>query len=86
MSDFLNCPNCGSYAAQKVPSTWWGGTLGPALLTHVRCQRCGTRYNGKTGRSNTAAIAVFLVVATVIVAVLFSLLIGAAPLSHPRAP
>ena len=74
MSDFLSCPTCGSYAAQKIPSTWWGGTLGPALLTHVRCQSCGTQYNGKTGRSNTTAIAVFLLIATLVVAAFFSFL------------
>lgn len=76
MSDFLSCPTCGSYDVRKVPFTWWGGALGPALLTHVRCQGCGTQYNGKTGLSNTAAIAVFLVAASVIVAVLFSFLVS----------
>lgn len=74
MNDFLSCPSCGSYTVRKVPFTWWGGALGPALLTHVRCQGCGTQYNGKTGRSNTAAIAVFLVVASVAAAGLFFLL------------
>jgi transposase-like protein len=76
MSEFLSCPTCGSYDVKKVPFAWWGGTLGPALLTHVRCQGCGTQYNGKTGRSNTAAIAVFLIVASVAAAGLFFLLIS----------
>jgi transposase-like protein len=75
MSEFLSCPTCGSYDVKKVPFTWWGGALGPALLTHVRCQGCGTQYNGKTGRSNTAAIAVFLGVASVAVAAFFVLLL-----------
>ena len=75
MNEFLSCPTCGSYDVKKVPFTWWGGTLGPALLTHVRCQGCGTQYNGKTGRSNTAAIAVFLGVASVAVAAFFALLL-----------
>lgn len=75
MSEFLSCPTCGSYDVKKVPYTWWGGALGPALLTYVRCQGCGTQYNGKTGRSNTAAIAVFLVVASVAVAAFFVLLL-----------
>lgn len=74
MNDFLSCPTCGSYDVRKIFYTWWGGTLGPALLTHVRCQGCGTRYNGKTGRSNTGAIAVFLITAALAVAGLFSLL------------
>ena len=75
MSDFLSCPTCGSYAAKKVPYTWWGGTLGPALLTHVRCQSCGTQYNGKTGRSNTTAITIFLMIASLAMAVFFDLLL-----------
>lgn len=76
MSDFLSCPSCGSYDVRKVFYTWWGGTLGPALLTHVRCQNCGTRYNGKTGRSNATAIAVFLIVASAIAGAFFSFLIS----------
>jgi transposase-like protein len=70
MSDFLNCPKCGSSSVKKVQFTWWGGALGPALLTHVQCQGCGNQYNGKTGRSNASAIAVYLVVATGVVAIL----------------
>jgi transposase-like protein len=75
MNDFLNCPKCASYSVKKIPYTWWGGALGPALLTHVRCQSCGTVYNGKTGRSNNSAIAVYLVVATALVAGIVYLLI-----------
>lgn len=75
MNDFLNCPRCESHSVRKVPHTWWGGALGPALLTHVRCQSCGTAYNGKTGRSNSSAIAVYLGVATALVGVLSWLLI-----------
>jgi transposase-like protein len=76
MNDFLSCPRCGSHSVKKVPYTWWGGALGPALLTHVRCQSCGTAYNGKTGRSNSSAIAVYLVVATALMGSLFYLLIS----------
>jgi len=76
MADFLSCPNCGSYSIKKIPFTWWGGTLGPALLTHVRCQGCGTQYNGKTGRSNTSAIAVYLVVTTGLVAIMAYFLVA----------
>jgi transposase-like protein len=78
MNDFLNCPKCASYSVKKIPYTWWGGALGPALLTHVRCQSCGTAYNGKTGRSNSSAIAVYLIVATALVAGIVYLLIRSA--------
>ena len=76
MADFLNCPQCGSTSVKKIPFTWWGGALGPALLTHVRCQGCGTQFNGKTGRSNSSAIAVYLVVATGLVAIVTYFLVA----------
>lgn len=69
MNDFLSCPSCGSLDARKVPFTWWGGVLGPALFTHVRCQACGTQYNGKTGLSNDTAIGVIVMTAVILLGV-----------------
>jgi hypothetical protein len=66
MPDYAPCPNCSTVGAKKVGFTWWGGALGPALLTHVKCPHCGTTYNGKTGRSNTTAIIVYSVIVGVI--------------------
>jgi hypothetical protein len=40
--------------------------VGPSLFTHVKCYRCGTAYNGKTGRSNNTAIAIYVAVSTVV--------------------
>jgi hypothetical protein len=62
MPDYKPCPNCSSARAKKVGFTWWGGILGPSLLTHVKCADCGTAYNGKTGASNTGAIIAYTVV------------------------
>jgi hypothetical protein len=45
-----------------VGFTWWGGIIGPKLLNHVKCQRCGTGYNGKSGKSNTTGIVIYSVV------------------------
>lgn len=42
--------------------TWWGGILGPKMLTHVRCPHCGHKYNGKTGRDNTTGIIIYSVI------------------------
>ncbi len=44
----------------------WGGFVGPWLLSHVRCNRCGTCYNGKSGKSNTTAIVLYIVLPLVI--------------------
>ena len=62
MSKYAPCPECSATDAKKVGFTWWGGVLGPSLLTHVECQECGTAYNGKTGDSNTVAIVIYLIV------------------------
>lgn len=62
------CPGCESREASSVTFTWWGGVLGPRLLSHVRCRNCGAQYNAKTGRPNTTAIAVYLAVVGVIAA------------------
>jgi len=56
---YAACPNCGQSNAKKVRYTWWGGALGPALFSHVKCQNCGTEYNGKTGQSNKQNIVIY---------------------------
>jgi hypothetical protein len=66
MPEYQPCPKCSSSRAKKVSFTWWGGVVGPSLLTHVKCQDCGAAYNGKTGRSNTGAIVIYSVVVGVI--------------------
>jgi hypothetical protein len=36
---YVDCPHCDSPGrADRVAFTWWGGFIGPALLTHVRCR------------------------------------------------
>src|SRR5215207_3798947 len=47
------CPKCRNPHSSKVGFTWWGGLIGPRMLSHVKCVGCGYAYNGKTGRSNT---------------------------------
>jgi predicted nucleic-acid-binding Zn-ribbon protein len=66
MSPYKPCPKCAATQAQPIGFTWWGGVLGPKLFTHVKCQNCGLAYNGKTGRSNVQAIAIYLGVSAVI--------------------
>ena len=61
-TQYAPCPNCGQSNAKKVSFTWWGGALGPNMFTHVKCQNCGTEYNGKTGKSNQQNIIIYSVV------------------------
>ena len=56
MINFASCPQCKDTNAQLVKFTWWGGVLGPKLLSHVKCQSCGKKYNGKTGGNTTNII------------------------------
>jgi hypothetical protein len=50
------CPKCNTASASKVGFTWWGGALGPRLFKVVKCQQCGTQYNGRTGGKLTKVI------------------------------
>ena len=63
---FASCPACGNSNAEKVGSTLWGGAIGPWLLSHVKCNDCGTKYNGKSGKSNLVPIIVYSVVMAVV--------------------
>ena len=65
-TQYAPCPKCGSTHATKVKFTWWGGALGPNLLTHVKCQNCGTEYNGKSGKPNQTNILLYFAATFVI--------------------
>jgi len=62
MSLYVECPHCGCPDVKKVGFTWWGGVLGPAILNHVKCEECGSTFNGKTGADNTTGIVIYSVV------------------------
>ena len=76
MSVYASCPKCQCTDATAVTFTWWGGLVGPKLPTHVKCTPCGTKYNGKTGRSNTAGIVTYLVVAGIVAVFVLGWLLG----------
>lgn len=61
-SPYVPCPRCRMPSPQAVKFTWWGGVLGPKILSHVKCQQCSLAYNGKTGKSNTTGIVIYSVV------------------------
>ena len=74
MNQFAPCPKCQNAAAEPVKFTLWGGVLGPKLTSHVKCQSCGAKYNGKTGKSNALNITIYILVTALIVAVIFTVL------------
>ena len=47
--------------------TWWGGLIGPRVLTHVKCPGCGHGYNGKSGKDNTTGIVIYSIIVGVVV-------------------
>jgi transposase-like protein len=63
---YAPCPSCGQSNAKKIGYTWWGGALGPSMMTHVKCESCGTQYNGKTGLSNQKNIIIYFLVTLMI--------------------
>ena len=63
---YAPCPKCGSADANKVSFTWWGGALGPRLFNLVKCNSCGTEYNGRTGKPNQQNMIIYLVISLVI--------------------
>src|SRR5207248_7444050 len=70
---YADCPNCDARGdAQRVGFTWWGGLVGRAVVSGVRCNECGTCYSGRTGKSNDIAIAIYLGISLV-----FGLMVGA---------
>jgi predicted nucleic-acid-binding Zn-ribbon protein len=71
MNQFVPCPKCQNNFAEPIKFTLWGGVLGPKIFTHVKCQSCGSKYNGKTGQSNTTNIIIYTLVAGIIAAVFF---------------
>jgi hypothetical protein len=66
MNAYAPCPQCGSPNAQKLRFTWWGGVLGPKILTHVKCPNCGKKYNGKSGKDNTTGIVIYSVIVGIV--------------------
>jgi hypothetical protein len=78
MTQHQPCPSCTCKEATAIGFTWWGGLLGPKMFNHVECTKCGTTYNGKTGKSNQQAIAIYLTVSTVIAVIVV------VALSHSR--
>lgn len=62
MNAYAPCPKCDGTNAAKLRFTWWGGVLGPRVLTHVKCTGCGYCYNGKTGKENTSGIILYTLV------------------------
>jgi hypothetical protein len=69
-----DCPRCQSQEIHKPSFTWWGGALGPKLLSHRVCRKCGFGFNSKTRQSNTTAIVVYsVIVCTIAGAIAFAL-------------
>lgn len=65
-NQYAPCPKCRQSIAEKVSFTWWGGIIGPKLLSQVKCGACGASYNGKTGKDSTTGIIIYLLASVVI--------------------
>jgi hypothetical protein len=65
-TNYAACPKCGAQNAELVKYSWWGGVIGPKMLTHVKCQSCRKKFNGKTGQDNTTGIIIYSVIVGVL--------------------
>lgn len=65
MNQYVPCPKCGG-GSERLKFSWWGGVLGPKILSHVKCLSCGYKYNGKSGKDNTVGIVIYSVVVGII--------------------
>lgn len=75
---YAPCPKCSCVYAKPIAWTVWGGVVGPWLHKHVQCLQCYTAYNGRTGKYNTTAIAIYIGIGVVfgIAVFVFSFLAG----------
>lgn len=67
MNQYAPCPKCRNSNAELLKFTWWGGLIGPKILKHVKCNSCGAKYNGKTGKDNTTGIIIYTLIVGVVV-------------------
>ncbi len=73
--EYAACPKCGSRGAELVKFSWWGGVLGPKMLTHVKCPSCDKKYNGKSGGDNTTGIVIYSVIVGIISFILMAVVV-----------
>lgn len=70
---YADCPNCGARGdAHRIIWTFGLGFL-PMFFSTVRCNRCGTQYNGKHGDYNTKRYLIYFAVIFGIFLILFIL-------------
>jgi hypothetical protein len=72
------CYKCGCPYAKRITFTMWGGIVGPRMLNHVKCVRCFSTFNAKTGQSNNTAIFIYVGVCLTI-AIILGIVAGVLP-------
>lgn len=68
------CPACHARAGKKVTFSWWGGIVGPGVMSLHKCQACGCQFNSKTGKPARNAIIAYVVIVNVILLLVLALL------------
>ncbi len=70
---YVPCPKCGSTNLHKIKWTFWGGVLGPSIFNHVKCNDCGMKFNGTTGKSNTGPIILYMIIGFILLFIILAL-------------
>jgi phage FluMu protein Com len=80
--EWAECPHCGNSDATRVHWTFWGGLIGPAIINVVRCNECGTNYNGVHGDYNHTRILFYVLGSIVLGLIIAAAVIGVAIASN----
>ncbi len=67
---YADCPNCGCRGDATRVYWTFGWDILPTFFRTVRCNRCGTEYNGKHGDYNTKRYFIYLAIVVPIAIVL----------------
>jgi len=70
-ANVVQCPRCGSPFVDEVRYAWWGGVLGPSMLSLMKCPNCKLQFSGKTLQDAKNGIIIYNVIALVLAFVVF---------------
>ena len=78
MNNQASCPACGSPDVKKLSYSSQGGFIWTPFLNFMKCRKCGTRFDGKTGQLDPQVPKVMRVISVVIILGFLGLVVGLA--------
>jgi rubredoxin len=78
MNNPVTCPACGSPDAKKLFYSSQGGFIWTPFLNFMKCRKCGTRFDGKTGQQDPQVPKLMRVISVLIILGFVGLIVGLA--------